>query len=72
MDDTPSNNANTIMLHSNNGCAKNPKPANGKNVSSIGTTAQCKAHSVDAVIPKLSNLLPSFLDAMAQIYTNAT
>lgn len=72
MDDTPSNNAKTIMLHSNNGWTKKPKPANGKNVSNIGTMAQCIAHSVDAVIPKLSNLLTSFLDAMAQIYTNAT
>ncbi|MDB5156365.1 MAG: hypothetical protein JWR50_1072 [Mucilaginibacter sp.] len=61
-----------IIPHSNSGLAKNPRPAKGKHVSSTGTTAQCIAQSVDAVMPILSNLEPSFLDAMPQIYINAT
>lgn len=60
------------MLHSNIGLAKKPKPAKGKKVSNMGTTAQCMAHKVDAVIPKLSNLEALFPGNMAQIYANAT
>lgn len=64
MEDTPSNNARMIMPHSNNGLAKKPRPARGRQVSKTGTTAQCIAQSVDAVIPILSNLDPRFFDTM--------
>lgn len=64
IDDTPNINAKIIIPHSNNGLVKKPKPVSGKKVSIMGTMAQCIAHSVDAVIPILSNLEPRFLDAM--------
>lgn len=68
IDDTPSTSASNIIPHSNNGLAKNPKPDSGKKVSSKGTTAQCTAHRVDAVMPMLSNFEVFFLECMMQIY----
>jgi len=53
MDDIPIMNANRIILHSNQGFAKKPKPNNGKLVNINGTIAQCTAHKADAVIPDI-------------------
>jgi len=55
-----------IMPHSNKGLAKNPSPASGRQVSKTGTTAQCIAQSVDAVMPILSNLEPRFFDTICK------
>lgn len=57
-----------IILHSNHGFAKKPKPNNGKLVTISGTTAQRIAHIADAVIPILSSLLINFRRSILQIY----
>lgn len=55
MDETPSSNAKAIIPHSKSGLVKKPKPARGKKVKNNGTTAQCNAQRVDAVMPTLSS-----------------
>jgi hypothetical protein len=62
--------ATMIMLHSTQGLAKKPNPTNGKLVNNTGTAAQWMAHSVEAVIPILSNLKLIFSNLIAQIYTS--
>ena len=57
-----------IMPHSNNGLAKKPILASGKKVINMGTTAQCIAHKVEAVIPKRSSFDVCFVILIAQIY----
>ena len=39
------------MPHSSQGFAKKPNPKKGKLVINNGTTAQCMAHKIEAVIP---------------------
>jgi len=47
--------AKIIIPHSTQALAKKPRPTSGKLVNNRGTTAQCTAHKVDAVIPILSS-----------------
>jgi hypothetical protein len=64
--------AKTIIPHSTHGLARNPRPSNGKLVNNTGTTAQCTAQMVDAVIPILSSWAEVFWKFICKDKSNAT
>lgn len=56
-DHMPKTIENKIMEISIMGCARNSSPHNGNKVKIKGSSAQCMAQAVDAVIPSLSRFI---------------